>query len=226
MSESPRESLPSISAGLNGKPYDGLSSALKHWSGSRHEWNGDDAGLPLPAAIVVRLETVTPHPNADRLDVLRFAIPIDYRVYGCLMVTLVAGKHYKKGKEGVWFTPGAILPGYMADEMWVGHKPFEVRDFPVRGVQSQGLFAGSIWRKTPEHPYEPWRFWKSSWKAGVDVSDYFGIRLLSSVAEHRLSKSEVAAKTTEDGGGLPPEANAVEASGSTPAAGSNSQVPE
>jgi hypothetical protein len=187
----------SIEAPLrSGSSYEGLSTTLKHWSGPQQEWNGEE--LPLPPAIVVRLESVKPHPNADRLDVLRFAIPIDYGKYGCYFATLVAGKHYKRWTEGVWFTPGSVLPGYMSDEMWSGPKVFEVRAFPVRGVMSQGLFAGSVWRKTPEHPFEPWRFWKSSWKPGADVSDYFGItRPHSSVAEQPTSSRQVTDASSE-----------------------------
>ena len=174
----------------------------------------DKPSFPLPAALVVRIDSIEPHPDADRLEVVRFTIPVDYRVYGKHVAQLVTGKHYKRHGEGVWFTPGALLPGYMAEEMWQGKnggKRFEVRAFPVRGVESSGLFAGAWWRKSPDHPFESWRFWKSHWKPGVDVSDYFGInttRPLSSVAEQQADNLQVAAASTDA------------ALGSTPAGGS------
>lgn len=159
-----------------------------------------------PAAVIVRIRDVQPHPNADRLDVLTFPAPFPTKELGARHVQVVTGKHYQAGAQGeaVWFQPGAILPGWLAEELWMSHglKTFEVRAFPIRGEMSDGLIAGRFWRKTPEHDFERWRFWKDSWHPGEDVSDYFGVwfpRPHSSVVEQSVSNREVAAANTSDG---------------------------
>lgn len=166
-----------------------------------------------PAAVIVRILEVRPHPDADKLDVLTFRAPFPSKAEGARHVQVVAGKHYQSGPHGeaVWFRPEATLPGWLAEEMWLSHglKAFEVRAFPIRGEMSEGIIAGRFWRKTLEHQFELWRFWKQSWHPGEDVSDYFGVwfRPLSSAAEQPVANRQVAARQS--------------ALGATPAAGSN-----
>lgn len=64
-------------------------------------------------AVVGRITEITPHPSADRLELLRIAYPRwEPRDPGlvAVMVTLVSGKHYRAGDPGVLFLPGAVLP--------------------------------------------------------------------------------------------------------------------
>lgn len=159
---------------------------------SEHTTNSQEG----PAAVVCRLQSVEPHPNADKLEVVRFSLPTVWRKGEPNAVQCVTGPHYKAHTEGVWFRPGAMLPGWLMEEMWLGKgiKTFEVRSFPIRGELSDGIFAGSVWRKTPDAEFERWRFWKSNWTPGLDVSDYFGVwfpRPLSSAAEQPVSNRRV-----------------------------------
>lgn len=159
---------------------------------------------PTVGAMVVRPFKVEPHPNADKLEVVTFLMP--FKGWTQREVTLVTGPHYKAHAEGIWFLPGSQLPGLVAEEMWLGKgsKWFEVRAFPIRDVLSEGIFAGAVWRKTPDAEFERWRFWKTHWTPGMDVSDYFGVtRPRSSAAEQAVSNREVAARENAPLGAIP-----------------------
>lgn len=64
---------------------------------------------PPCGAMVVRIQSVAPHPNADRLEVVTFVQP--YPHWKQWHVTVVTGPHYKAHTEGIWFLPGSQLPG-------------------------------------------------------------------------------------------------------------------
>lgn len=101
--------------------------------------------------------TITPHPNADKLDVghafgYQFIVP--------------KGK-FHDGDLGVYIMDQSILPDAIVDEMGIreylsGGAKNRVRPVRLRGVLSEGLF------------YRP-AAWPAHWVAGMDVADELGI---------------------------------------------------
>lgn len=98
-------------------------------------------------AIVGQLVDIRPHPTAERLEIMRIDI-------GVPTVELVSGKHYRVGDLGVWFRPGAVLPGWLARQLWlpVVDGRFEVRNIDILGVASPGVWAGEWYRNDRERP--------------------------------------------------------------------------
>jgi hypothetical protein len=98
-------------------------------------------------AIVGQIIDIRPHPNADRLEVIRIEI-------GFPIVELVSGKHYREGDVGVWIRPGAVIPGWLARQLWLpvvdGH--FNVREIEMAGVPSPGVWAGEWYRNDKARP--------------------------------------------------------------------------
>ena len=54
----------------------------------------------LPPAVVVRIRRVEEHSNSDRgLQVVHFAVPLDFRLHGAQQAQVVTGPHYRAGTE-------------------------------------------------------------------------------------------------------------------------------
>lgn len=104
-------------------------------------------------AVVARIVEIRPHPTAERLEVLRIRWPT---VVGLLYWTeeLVSGKHYRENDLGVHIRPGAIIPGWLARQLWlpVVDGTFTVRNMPVGGVSSPGIWAGEWYRNDKSRP--------------------------------------------------------------------------
>lgn len=189
-----------------------------------------------PLAVVCRIDTIRPHPNADRLDVIRVYNPLPpdprWPAYAAEDRELVTGKHYRAGDLGVWLKPGAWIPGWLAYQLWmVGKKraeePFEVREIEIRGVASPGLWVGSWYRNdsskesalraddlrrgggTEVNGWISWGRWDPLWEFGQAVDSQLGVTSCppSSVAEQLVANQQVAARQS--------------ALGAIPAAGSN-----
>lgn len=195
-------------------------------------------------ALVAQISSIRPHPDADRLEIIRLRWPAGPIVGG---VSLVTGKHYRVNDLGVWLQPGALIPGWLAHDLWlVGKKranePFEVRDIEIRGVASPGLWCGQWYRNDnskesalhASHLYEgggrlvngwiSWARWNPAWRPGDGVDSELDVRPRppSSVAEQPVVNRTVAAKTTTSSRPIAGQGDdAVEASGSTPAVGSS-----
>jgi hypothetical protein len=161
-------------------------------------------------AIVARIFDVRPHPNADRLEIIRVS-------WGFPCVDLVTGKHYREGDLGVCLRPGALIPGWLAHDLWLVGKnrsdqPFIVRDIEIRGVASPGLWAGQWYRNDSSKEsrlradelargggeivdgWISWARWNPSWKPG-DVVDAELEVIPAHVAqseEHLVGNQEVA----------------------------------
>lgn len=111
----------------------------------------------MSLAVVGRITEITAHPSADRLELLRIAYPRweprDPGIAG-VVVTLVSGKHYRAGDLGVLFLPGAVLPAWLARQLWlpVVDGRFLVRDIEFMGVSSPGVWAGEWYRNDKEVP--------------------------------------------------------------------------
>lgn len=156
-------------------------------------------------SIITQIGSIQPHPNADRLDVLKLLmIPRRFETYGYNQ-QLVTGKHYKAGDKGVWLMPGAKIPGWLAHDLWLVGKTkasdtsyaFEVQQIPIRGVVSDGLWIGEFYQvdtssESHDHAKElldhggkevmrngvSWitpRYWNPSWKMGDSVDKELGI---------------------------------------------------
>ncbi len=219
-------------------------------------------------AVVERIRAIAPHPDPriERLEIVELTSG----------VRLVTGKHYRAGDLGIYIRPGALIPGWLAEQLWLvgrkrAHAWFEVREIPIGladgvKVNSPGLWCGQLYKhdtstESLEHfgdmaaaggvvgtrgdqeGWISWPYWRLEWREGFTLDGHLGIveaeeqprgtrhdsrftarsRPRSSVEERRLVKPEVAAKTTEVVGpalrGLA-DASAVEASGATPAVGS------
>jgi hypothetical protein len=120
-------------------------------------------------AQVVQVRAIDVHPNADRLVIMRLNIGVD----------IVVGPHYEEKQLGVYIRPGCIIPGWLAEDLWMikkGDRWVEVESRVIRGVESPGLFAGSRWRNAPDREWQAWPLWRSRWKLGYDVTAYLGIR--------------------------------------------------
>lgn len=99
-------------------------------------------------AVVERIRDIEPHPDPkiERLEVIVLTSG----------VKLVTGKHYRIGDRGVYLRPGCLIPGWLAEQLWlVGKKRaiawFEVRSIPIGvddgiKVQSPGLWCGEWYR--------------------------------------------------------------------------------
>lgn len=180
----------------------------------------------MSLAVVGRIIDIDPHPNADRLDILRLEFPIGYE-------SLVTGKHYRVGDLGIWLQPGAWIPGQLAYELWMVGKqrasePFEVREIEIRGVASPGLWCGRWYRNDSSKEsrlradelargggqvvdgWIKWARWNDAWRPGdiVDAELGIGSSPSSSGVEQPVSNRTVTV------GSLP-------ASGASPVAGSN-----
>lgn len=137
-------------------------------------------------AIVGRISSIHPHPNAERLEILHVDIPGG-------TICLVTGKHYRVNDMGVWLRPGAVIPGWLAHDLWLVGKNrstenFTVREIPIRGVASPGLWCGQWYRNDSSKESKlradelargggevvegwiSWSKWNPTWKQG-DVVD-------------------------------------------------------
>jgi tRNA-binding EMAP/Myf-like protein len=156
----------------------------------------DDAGQlsQVSRAVVGRIMAIASHPNADRLEVIKVAFNEDPGSD----VMLVTGKHYRVGDLGVWLRPGAWIPGWLAFDLWMVGKeratqPFEVREIPIRGVVSPGLWCGQWYRKDKSKEsrlrwddiqrgggrvvdgWIEWNRWGPAWKVGDTVDEALGV---------------------------------------------------
>lgn len=125
-----------------------------------------------PLAQIVRVHRLLPHPDAEALDVL------DLADGQRLVAHVVTGKHYEAGQLGIFIRQGVMIPGWLAEDLWLVKTcerwvPIEER--VMRGVLSDGVYCGSRWRKTPEHPWIDWALWRRRWTVGQDVSAFLGL---------------------------------------------------
>lgn len=152
----------------------------------------------MSQALVCRIASIRKHPNADRLDLVDLTMHND----GVIDVTVVTGPHYRAGQRGVWISPGSIIPGYLAEDLWLcgrggSNQWHEIGEKNMRGIVSPGMFCGEIYQKVrsdsrsveryeklksegaapdPFSDWITWPFWRDHWKDGEDVSAYLGIR--------------------------------------------------
>jgi hypothetical protein len=167
---------------------------------------------------VGRITDITPHPNADKVELIHIA----YASAGAVArLTLVTGKHYRDGDLGIWLPPGTVIPGWLAYQLWMHGKQripqdFEVREIPIRGIASPGLWVGQWYRndKSVESVLNAddrergggrvvdgwieWQYWQQDWWPG-DVLDIETLeRLRSSTAEQpTASRQDVEAVAAE-----------------------------
>jgi len=146
----------------------------------------------MSLAIVSSIAHIEPHPNADRLEIIFIKVPPGLQ-------QLVTGKHYRSGDLGVWLKPGALIPGWLAHDLWLVGKnrsdqPFIVREIEIRGVASPGLWAGQWYRNdsTKESKLRAdelsrgggetrdgwisWARWNRSWIPGQSVDTELDVR--------------------------------------------------
>jgi hypothetical protein len=139
-------------------------------------------------AVVSVISRIRPHPDADRLEIMTFP-------FWAGEVDLVVGKHYRAGDEGMWLRPGAILPGWLARQLWMPtvDDEFEVRAMDMRGVHSPGLWCGRWYRNDSGVPsrlnsksraqgadrevdgWLHWGPWDPDWRLFDDVGDRLGV---------------------------------------------------
>lgn len=134
------------------------------------------------SAIVTSIMTVDKHPDADRLDVVMLANGLK----------VVTGEHYGPGEQCVFIDAGSIIPGWLAEDMWMvkkGRKEVLVEERIIRGVTSKGIIAGKRYQKNRERPLEPWPMWREWWQRGDDVSEFLGIRRGTSTVEDGPSRT-------------------------------------
>jgi hypothetical protein len=139
-------------------------------------------------AVVEKITEIRRHPNADRLELIRFGD-----------VLLVTGKHYRVGDLGVWLKPGAQIPGWLARELWLvgvqrANDPFIVHEIPIRGVASPGLWCGQWYRNDSSKEsvlhaedralgggtvsadgWIGWGHWNPDWRLGDYVDAELGV---------------------------------------------------
>lgn len=115
----------------------------------------------------MRVEELLPHPDAHSLELLVLSNG----------VTVVVGRHYEQGQLGVYVPGGHAIPGWLAEESWMVKKGdwLLVEPRVMRGVPSPGIFLGERYRKTPEHPWEPWAMWRPRFAVGDDITGYLGV---------------------------------------------------
>lgn len=124
------------------------------------------------SATVVRIESITKHPNADRLEIITLSNG----------VSLVTGPHYFVGSLGVYIPTGSWLPGYLAKDLWLTGKAnssdkwVAVEPRNMRGVMSEGLFCGSEYQNDRDGDVIAWGYWQNHWTEGDDAGAYLGIR--------------------------------------------------
>lgn len=129
---------------------------------------------------VHQIQAIVPHPNPEVTRLEKIDIGKTH---------LVTGKHYRVGDFGIWIKPGAIIPGWLAHNLWlVGKKrsndPFEVRSISIMGCESPGLWVGAWYKndKTKESReklegmfddprsaidedgFARWPWWDKEWK--------------------------------------------------------------
>lgn len=112
-------------------------------------------------SVVAKVVQIVPHPNADKLDVLTLLWtdgPSHTGGESFDMVKVVTGKHYREGQLGVYIRPGCLIPGWLAEDLWLlgtqkAHEQwFEVRTIKMRGIESPGLFCGETYQKDYADP--------------------------------------------------------------------------
>lgn len=142
-------------------------------------------------AVVRRIVAIEPHPDPERTRIE--VIELDDGT------KLVTGKHYRAGLLGIHLKPGCLIPGWLAEQLWlVGKKRakewFEVRSITIVGVESPGLFCGaeylkdasieSEWRyrdlesqggRQLEEGWITWPAWRESWHPGIELDAYLGV---------------------------------------------------
>jgi hypothetical protein len=143
---------------------------------------------------VVFVAAIEPIAGADRLELLRLSNGIE----------VVTGKHYLVNQRGIYIPAGVIIPGWMAEDMWLYgsskamREPFFVREIELMGMKSPGLFCGQSYIRDKDDPRsvarfeklkseggQPsrhgddaivWPMWRSWWQLGDNVAVYLGIR--------------------------------------------------
>lgn len=106
-------------------------------------------------AHVLRIKDIEPHPNpeVERLEVIVLSNG----------TKLVTGKHYRIGDLGIHLMPGAAIPGWLAEQLWlVGKKRatawFEVRTLELKGTVSPGLWCGRFYKNdTSQESVRHWQ---------------------------------------------------------------------
>lgn len=147
-------------------------------------------------SVVERIRAIHQHPDTrvERLEIIELTSG----------VRLVTGRHYRVGDRGVYLRPGCLIPGWLAEQLWlVGKKRalawFEVRSIPIGildgpKVESPGLWCGEWYRddKTEEsldkavqmmkdgatvdgEGFIHWIFWREEWKEGFCLDGHLGI---------------------------------------------------
>jgi hypothetical protein len=157
---------------------------------------------------VGRIHTIRPHPDADRVEL----IDITSVLAPGHALTLVTGKHYREGDLGIWLPPGTIIPGWLSYQLWMHGKTripqdFEVRDIPIRGVASPGLWVGQWYRNDSSvesvlnaddrergggrlvDGWIEWQHWQAEWQPG-DVLDLVTLTSLRSSPEELLTRGQ------------------------------------
>jgi hypothetical protein len=99
-------------------------------------------------SVVLHIRDIRPHPDPviQRLELLDLSNG----------VTLVTGKHYRAGDRGIYIRPGCLIPGWLAEQLWLvgkkrAHAWFEVRSIPIGfgdgvRVESPGLWCGQFYK--------------------------------------------------------------------------------
>lgn len=148
-------------------------------------------------ATVQRIESIRPHPDETRtrIEVIKLGSGVE----------LVTGKHYRVGLLGIFLRAGCLIPGWLAEDLWlVGKKragvAFEVRFINIFGVESPGLFCGAEYmadgteasaeryrkleadggkthreKSLPLFDWITWPRWRSHWQVGQELDGYLGI---------------------------------------------------
>lgn len=120
-------------------------------------------------AIVVHIDKIEPHPDADRLELVNLTNGVQ----------IVSGPHYELGCIGVYIPAGQTIPGWLAEDLWMvkkGNVSVDVEPRMIRGVLSPGVFAGAVFRNAPDRPWQQWPMWRERFKEGDDLSEYLGVR--------------------------------------------------
>jgi hypothetical protein len=136
----------------------------------------DGEGVQEMTAQVVKVAAIIPHPDPEtiRLEILSLSNGIE----------IVTGKHYEVGQLGIYIPAKAMIPGWLAEELWLvakGDAWFEVQSKVMRGVPSPGVFIGQRYRKDKDRPSFDWETfpqWRDRWVEGDDVAAYLGVRFM------------------------------------------------
>ncbi len=114
---------------------------------------------------VVQVDQVTPHPNADRLEIATV------KGWQC-----VVGKgEFQAGDKGFYFPIDSVLPQAVRDYLFADTKvtpPTRIKTMAIRGAVSQGLLVSRC--LDPKDAYK-WEHVASLWEVGEDFTEAFGV---------------------------------------------------